>query len=374
MATSTSNVITTKSGTGFTVDVTAANLDLDINTKDFFILHNGTPYTQLTDYTKTSATVLTYTGAALGATTIEVRRKTSYDVIRTVNFGERMSSALWNNELEKKSRWQAEADLNGVGAAFSGTLPTPKNDAFGVVWSNDTFFPPSRNSLYNYLVTLAPLASPTFTGTPKSVTPAIADNTTNIATTAYVKSNLANYAALASPTFSGTPSVPTPLTADNGVTIANTAYVKNNLANYATTASLSAYALVASPSFTGTPTAPTAAIATNTTQLATTAFVKSNVNVGSNTVVIAGILRVSWGSTSLTTNASGDGAVTFGTAFSVTPQTVIAMNGDASVGQDLIVGIVTTSSTGFTFRVQRGNNLAFASSAFRVNWLAFGAP
>lgn len=33
----------------------------------------------------------------------------------------------------------------------------------------------------------APIASPTFTGTPKSVTPATADNSTNIATTAFVK-------------------------------------------------------------------------------------------------------------------------------------------------------------------------------------------
>ena len=37
----------------------------------------------------------------------------------------------------------------------------------------------------------APLASPTFTGDPKSVTPATSDNDTSIATTAYVKANLA---------------------------------------------------------------------------------------------------------------------------------------------------------------------------------------
>jgi hypothetical protein len=40
------------------------------------------------------------------------------------------------------------------------------------------------------LTGLAPLASPTFTGTPASVTPATADNSTAIATTAFVKANL----------------------------------------------------------------------------------------------------------------------------------------------------------------------------------------
>lgn len=33
----------------------------------------------------------------------------------------------------------------------------------------------------------APIASPTFTGTPKATTPTTADNSTNIATTAFVK-------------------------------------------------------------------------------------------------------------------------------------------------------------------------------------------
>jgi hypothetical protein len=54
----------------------------------------------------------------------------------------------------------------------------------------------------------------------------------------------------------------TPATADNSTNIATTAYVRAQ-----------GYAALASPAFTGTPTAPTAAVGTNTTQLATTAFV-----------------------------------------------------------------------------------------------------
>lgn len=57
----------------------------------------------------------------------------------------------------------------------------------------------------------------------------------------------------------------TPATADNSTAIATTAYVKAQLANTA---------------LTGTPTAPTASAGTNTTQIATTAFVTSAVAAG----------------------------------------------------------------------------------------------
>lgn len=49
--------------------------------------------------------------------------------------------------------------------------------------------------------TLAPLASPAFTGTPTAPTPTTADNTTKVATTAYVQANIA---ALATPTLTTT--------------------------------------------------------------------------------------------------------------------------------------------------------------------------
>lgn len=70
-----------------------------------------------------------------------------------------------------------------------------------------------------------------------------------------------------SPAFTGTPTAPTPAVGTNTTQIATTAYVKSQ-----------GYAPTASPAFTGTPTAPTAAAATNTTQVATTAFVKTAVD------------------------------------------------------------------------------------------------
>jgi hypothetical protein len=89
------------------------------------------------------------------------------------------------------------------------------------------------------------LASPSFTGTPLSITAAVDTNTTQIATTAYVvgqgylKSATASstYAPLASPTFSGTPSLPTGTTAvtqtagNNTTAVATTAFVTTALAS-----------------------------------------------------------------------------------------------------------------------------------------------
>lgn len=77
---------------------------------------------------------------------------------------------------------------------------------------------------------LAPIASPTFTGTPAAPTASPATlNNTQIATTAFVQaaltSRLATYAVLASPVFSGAPTAPTAAPGDNSLKLANTAFV-----------------------------------------------------------------------------------------------------------------------------------------------------
>lgn len=78
---------------------------------------------------------------------------------------------------------------------------------------------------------LAPKASPAFTGTPTAPTPAAADNTTKLATTAFVKNQ--GYAPLASPGLTGTPTAPTPSTPTNSGAIATTNFVRNAIAAYA---------------------------------------------------------------------------------------------------------------------------------------------
>lgn len=77
----------------------------------------------------------------------------------------------------------------------------------------------------------AKLASPTFTGIPKAPTAATSTNTTQIATTAFVKAQ--GYAALASPTFTGTPRATTATKTDDSTRIATTAFVKDVVADYA---------------------------------------------------------------------------------------------------------------------------------------------
>lgn len=108
----------------------------------------------------------------------------------------------------------------------------------------------------------APLASPTFSGTPAAPTAGAGTNTTQIATTAFVK-------AAIDAVLNGAPGALD--------TLVELATALGNDANFATTITnaLALKAPLASPTFTGTPAAPTAAAGTNTTQLATMAAVQA---------------------------------------------------------------------------------------------------
>jgi len=107
----------------------------------------------------------------------------------------------------------------------------------------------------------APLASPALTGTPTAPTATAATNTTQIATTAFVRTEVANLVASA------------PAALD---TLDELAAALGDDANFATTTAtaIGLKAPLASPALTGTPTAPTASVGTNTTQIATTEFVQ----------------------------------------------------------------------------------------------------
>ncbi len=71
----------------------------------------------------------------------------------------------------------------------------------------------------------APIASPTFTGTPAAPTASAATSTTQLATTAHVHAVAADYAPLASPTLTGTPAAPTAAATVSTTQIATTANV-----------------------------------------------------------------------------------------------------------------------------------------------------
>ncbi len=95
-------------------------------------------------------------------------------------------------------------------------------------------------------------ASVALTGAPTSTTPTTADNSTKIATTAFVQANLANYAPLSSPTFTGTVTIPT--------------------------AAVTTFS--GTPNFSGAATGQTATTSDNSTKLATTAFVQAAIAAG----------------------------------------------------------------------------------------------
>jgi len=110
----------------------------------------------------------------------------------------------------------------------------------------------------------SPLASPTFTGNPIVPTQAASDNTTKVASTAYVTTAIANLADSAPATLN---------------TLNELAAALGDDANFSTTVtnSIATKAPLASPTLTGTPAAPTASASTNTTQIATTEFVTTAV-------------------------------------------------------------------------------------------------
>jgi len=147
------------------------------------------------------------------------------------------------------------------------------------------------------------LASPVFTGTPSAPTQPTTDNSTRLATTAFVQ---AFAAPLASPAFTGIPTGPTAAPSTSTTQLATTAFVTAAIAAgmagtvttfngrsgavnlIANDVSAAGGALLASPAFTGVPTAPTAAPSTSNTQLATCAFVMAAVATGGGVLTFNG--------------------------------------------------------------------------------------
>lgn len=241
-------VIATRDGTGWTIDVTAANLDADLTLKDFVVLF-GTTAQSVTLFTKVTRTSLRYDGASIASTTVEVRRRTPVAPAKEVRYGERFSSDDWNREMNRVSRRAAEWELFGLGSIGGVTLD-PVNAAYGSVWGTDTLYAPTRQAVYNKLEAMtaervsgdaaisallpafAPLVSPALTGTPTAPTPAVTANNTQLQTTAGVRQFLAsgselktiNNASVAGSTITGTTEGVTQVGNTNNLSLATTAF------------------------------------------------------------------------------------------------------------------------------------------------------
>lgn len=126
--------------------------------------------------------------------------------------------------------------LATVGATFSGTGAGVCRDASGNLttsgcvgtgvtsWNTRTgaVLPASGDYAVADVTGAAPLASPTFTGTPAAPTAAPGTSTTQLATTNFVATS---FAPLASPTFTGIPLAPTAAVDTSTTQIATTAFV-----------------------------------------------------------------------------------------------------------------------------------------------------
>jgi len=210
----------------------------------------------------------------------------------------------------------------------------------------------------------APVVSPVFMGVPIANTPDTADNSSQLATTAFVKAVVAGAttgvadfngrtgnvvltsgdvttaltytpANLVSPALTGTPTAPTAAAVTDNTQIATTAFVHDVVDTISTgvtsvntrtgavtlisgdiTSALTyTPANLVSPTFTGVPAVPTAAPGTNTTQAASTAFV-TNAVAASTTGVSSFNAR-----TGAVTLTSGDvtGALTYTPANLISP-------------------------------------------------------
>jgi hypothetical protein len=215
------------------------------------------------------------------------------------------------------------ASFNGSGA---GLTAIPESAVTGLV---------------SGLAAKAPLASPALTGNPTAPTQTASDNSTLIATDAFVKAQ--NYI-----TSSGAPVQSV---------FGRTGTVTAQSGDY-TVSEITGAAPLASPALTGTPTAPTPSTSDNSTKIATTAYVKAQGGGGGSSLTV--------NSTTISGGTPGlipfDNSGTFGEAtgfsYSATHQQVTMNGADAATNTPLNVLTVGHNTSG-TPTASFGANILF---------------
>ena len=166
----------------------------------------------------------------------------------------------------------------------------------------------------------ANLASPALTGTPTAPTAAATTNTTQVATTQFVRTEIANLIGTAGATLDTLGELATALGNDVALstTLTNSIALKAPIASPTFTgtvtipsgASISGFALLASPELTGSPTVPTQSPLDGSTKIASTAYADLSSNVA------AGLVNTFVQTNYLTTNTAGSTYLTQASATS----------------------------------------------------------
>jgi len=202
-------------------------------------------------------------------------------------------------------------------------------------------------------------------------------------------------APLDSPAFTGSPTAPTPTATDNSTKLATTAFVKGKVDELWTTMkgdveglgiALGLKAPLNSPAFTGTPTAPTPPMTENSTRLATTEFAWEAVQLtmnklfpmlgnGTDSFTLPNGLTLKWGTISPTaTDSHGFVTITFPSSFStkiyhVIPRSTPITSSDVPVLCELIN---VANGASFKIMVVKSDGTVYANKQISVNWFAIG--
>lgn len=91
-------IVTTRTGTGWTVDVTSLVLSTNLGFKDFFVRF-GLVASPLSNFTKTNPTVITYMGVAVAANTTVTIFRDSSRFIDDAGFSDLNTSAGLNQKF-----------------------------------------------------------------------------------------------------------------------------------------------------------------------------------------------------------------------------------------------------------------------------------
>lgn len=226
-----------RSGTSFTIDTTAANLSEDLNTKDFLVLDQTNEVTlSNVNFTKTSQTVLTYSGPDIGTDiSLEVRRNTPVQRFQIQQFGNKFDSSVYNEETDRILGRIFEITLFGAGAT-EFFIPTPQNQAYGATWATDLVRGRTANVLYAEMELMPRLAdNETITGTRVFQGAVTVDNTTlTIDTDASIVANGNLDINSSSADFTGVTNFTrtTPSTPTNNTEVSTTAFVRNAIQTY----------------------------------------------------------------------------------------------------------------------------------------------